>query len=131
MTVLYEQIIKLIFTALSLIFSSIVLPWIVTVGIPWLKERRLFGLIRKYVEGAEKKAHSGQISPSEKKSVVLTLLQAKGITITPEIDILVEAAVTELDNTAAHALYLVHEAFEEHSHGENGEMIIPAPTQTE
>ena len=120
MQVLLEQVIKLIFTALSLIFSSIVLPWVITNGIPWLKERRLDGIIKKYVEAAEKMAASGQISKEMKKDFVRNLLARRGITITEEIDALIEAAVTECDHASAQALFLVHEAF-------NGESLEIEP----
>lgn len=125
MNILYEQIIKLIFTALTMIFSSIVLPWIVKVGIPWLREKRLYDIICKYVEGAEKKANSGQISTADKKMMVIKLLQAKGITITDEVDTLIEAAVKELDNVSAQALYLIHEAFEPHEQDNTGSSGVP------
>lgn len=124
MSVLYEQIIKLIFTALSLVFSSIVLPWIVKTGIPWLKEKRLDGIVKKYVEAAEKMAASGQISKDMKKEFVRHLLETRGIHITEEVNALIEAAVIECDHASAQALFLIHEAFaDDHIHGENGEVI--------
>lgn len=132
MQILIEQVIKLIFTALGLIFSSIVLPWIVSTGIPWLKERRLDGIVKKYVEAAEKMAASGQISKDMKKEFVRHLLEARGIHITEEVNALIEAAVIECDHASAQALFLIHEAFEaQHIHGEDGEMIPVEPAPTE
>ena len=130
MNVLYEEIIKLIFTALSLVFNSIVLPWIVKTGIPWLKEMRLDGIVRKYVEAAEKMAASGQISKDMKKEFVKHLLEQRGIRITEEVNALIEAAVIECDHASAQALFLIHEAFaSDHVHGEDGEIIMTTPEQ--
>ena len=127
MQILLEQVIKLIFTALTLVFSSIVLPWIVTNGIPWLKEQRLDGIVKKYVEAAEKMAASGQISKDMKKEFVRHLLEARGIQITEEVNALIEAAVTECDQASAHALFLIHEAFEGQAiQGEPAEFNTPA-----
>lgn len=125
MQILLEQVIKLIFTALGLIFSSIVLPWIVSNGIPWLKEQRLDGIVKKYVEAAEKMAASGQISKDMKKEFVRHLLEARGIHITEDVNALIEAAVIECDHASAQALFLIHEAFAgDHTHGEDGEIIV-------
>lgn len=127
MTIIYEQVIKLIFSIIAMIFSAVILPWIVGTAIPWLKEKRLYTIIQKYVEAAEKKAHAGTISKEEKKAFVKRLLEGKGIEVTAEIDALIEAAVTELDNTAAHAIFLIHEAMQyeqQHSHDEDGNIII-------
>lgn len=125
MTIIYEQVIKLIFSIIAMIFSAVILPWIVGTAIPWLKEKRLYTIIQKYVEAAEKKAHAGTISKEEKKAFVKRLLEGKGIEVDSEIDALIEAAVIELDNTAAHALFLINEAMPaEHYHDENGDIII-------
>ena len=127
MTIIYEQIIKLIFSILAMLFSAVILPWLVSTALPWLKEKRLYSIIFKYVEAAEKKAHSGIIPKEDKKRFVKSLLEGKGIEVTAEIDALIEAAVTELDNTAAHAIFLIHEAMQyeqQHSHDEDGNIII-------
>lgn len=127
MTIIYEQVIKLIFSILAMLFSAVVLPWLINTALPWLKEKRLFTTIFRYVEAAEKQAHAGIIPKEEKKYFVKGLLEKKGIEVTAEIDALIDAAVTELDNTAAHAIFLIHEAMQyeqQHSHDEDGNIII-------
>lgn len=101
--------IKTALTILLLIFSRIIIPELTGTVIPWLKEKRLDGIIMKYVEAAEKMAESGQLS-TPKKDYVLMLLEQRGIKITDEIDAAIESAVIELDLASAQALYLIHES---------------------
>ncbi len=68
--------------------------------IPWLKEQRIYSTIKKFVRAAEKLAEAGELSKVEKKRYVETLLKKKGVTITAEIDAMIEAAVKELDLAA-------------------------------
>lgn len=68
--------------------------------IPWMKEQRIYSSIRKWVRAAEKLAEAGELSKGEKKQYVETLLRKRGITITDEIDAMIEAAVKELDIAA-------------------------------
>lgn len=103
--------IKTALAILLLIFVKIIMPEITGTVIPWLKEKRLDGIIKKYVEAAEKMAASGQLV-TPKKDYVLMLLQKRGIPITPEVDASIESAVIELDHASAQALFLIHEAME-------------------
>ncbi len=65
--------------------------------IPYLKEKNLYDTVSKLVKAAEKLAQSNQIDKDKKKDYVIDLLAKKGIEITPLIDAMIEAAVTELD----------------------------------
>lgn len=103
------MIFKTITTIILCIFSTVILPEISSTLIPWLKEKRLDGIIMKYVEAAEKLNASGQLS-IPKKEYVLTLLEKRGIPITSDIDAAIESAVVELDHATAQALFLIHEA---------------------
>lgn len=102
-------VIKTALTILLLVVSKIVIPVLVGTVVPWLKEKRLDSIIKKYVEAAEKMAESGQLS-TPKKDYVLMLLEQRGIKITDDIDAAIEAAVIELDQASAQALYLIHES---------------------
>ena len=117
------QIFALLLSLTALLFTSVILPWIVKTGIPWLRERRLDGIIRKYVEAAEKLCASGQLT-IPKKEFVISLLKKRGIPITDEVNACIEACVIELDNASAQALFLIHEAFADHSHDENGDIKV-------
>lgn len=72
--------------------------YIKTAVIPWLKEKRLYDTVKKFVQAAEKLGDVGTIPKGNKKDYVVQLLENKGITVTPEIDALIESAVKELDN---------------------------------
>jgi len=71
--------------------------YIKTALVPWLKEKRLYDTVRHFVQAAEKLGDVGTISKSEKKAYVVGLLEAKGITVTPVVDAMIESAVKELD----------------------------------
>ncbi len=82
-------IVKLVFAAIGLLITYYL--------VPWLKEKKLYSTVTKLVRGAEKLAGSMQIGKGEKKSYVIDQLKNLGIKITPFVEALIEAAVTELD----------------------------------
>lgn len=108
-TEILPLVIETLLAILLLIFTRIVLPEIKDTIIPWLKEKRLDGIIMKYVEAAEKMAHAGNLA-IPKKDYVIMLLRRRGINVTDEVDAAIEAAVIELDHASAQALFLIHEA---------------------
>ena len=60
--------------------------------------------MKKFVEAAEKQAEAGTIDKATKKRFVVELLEANGITVTPEINAFIEAAVKELDLAEKNAI---------------------------
>ena len=56
------------------------------------------------VTAAEKQAEAGTIDKATKKRFVVELLEANGITVTPEINAFIEAAVKELDLAEKNAI---------------------------
>lgn len=101
-------IFKTITTIIVLLFAKVILPQVTGTLIPWLKEKRIDGIVMKYVEAAEKLKASGQLS-IPKKEYVIRLLEKRGIPITDEIDASIESAVVELDHASAQALFLIHD----------------------
>lgn len=89
------RLVALIVTALV---SYYIVPFLKSTVIPWLKEKHLYSIIVKFVQAAEKMGETGAIPKEEKKKFVISMLHEKGIVVTPEIDALIESAVTELDN---------------------------------
>ena len=75
--------------------------YIKTAVVPWLKEKRLYSTIQKFVQAAEKLGSTGAISKDTKKAYVISLLESNGIKVTPEVDALIESAVQELDDAVA------------------------------
>ena len=75
-------------------FKKVVSPFIKHTAIPWLEEKRLYNIVRKFVEAAEKRAENEKF---DKKEWVVSLLKDKGIELTPEIEAYIESACKEID----------------------------------
>lgn len=84
---------EIISCAVKLVFA-IITAVITAYVIPWLKEKRVYGVISQFVHAAEKYAQTHQI---DKKEWVIEHLKEKGIKVTNEIEALIESAVEELD----------------------------------
>ena len=82
-------LLKLTLAAIGAVFSAYI--------IPYLKEKKLYGLLKKLVGAAEKLALSCAIPKDEKKSYVISCLREYGVKVTPFIEALIESAVLELD----------------------------------
>lgn len=79
----------------------IVIPFIRDTVIPWLEEKRMYGLVSKFVEAAEKMADTGVIEKEDKNKYVIGLLENLDVEITPEINAFIESAVNKLDRAFA------------------------------
>ena len=89
-------VIEAIFAILSLFFTGVAVPWLIKTGIPWLKDKRLYGIVTVLVKAAEKQREAGAL-PIPKYDYVVQMLEAKGIKVTAEVKAMIEAAVKELD----------------------------------
>ena len=89
-------VIEAIFAILGLFFTGVASPWLVKTGIPWLKDKRLYGIVTVLVKAAEKQREAGAL-PIPKYDYVVQMLEAKGIKVTAEVKAMIEAAVKELD----------------------------------
>ena len=92
-----EEIATAILPSVMEIIGTIVMLLAAKVGIPWLREQRIFSLIKKLVKGAEKAAESGKMDKADKHALVVKLLAAKGIEVTPFWDAFIDAAIKEMD----------------------------------
>lgn len=113
-----NNLLEIIVAAIGVLFSAVVIPWFVKTAIPWMKEKHIYSLVQKFVAAAEKRAEAGTLSKPLKKDFVIELLEAKGITVTQEIDAFIEAAVKELDCVVQSAVLEVAGVMEETSEGE-------------
>lgn len=95
--VLVDNGLEVIIACISILVSYYIIPVIKNTMIPFLKEKRLLSIIKNLVEGVEKMAESGQLEKTDKKAKVVELLKSKGINVTVEVEILIEACVKELD----------------------------------
>lgn len=91
------NILEIIITIISLVIARYVIPYIKNDLIPWLKEKRLYNIVKSFVRAAEKLAESGVIAKGDKKQKVIELLENKGITVDATIDAFIESCVKELD----------------------------------
>lgn len=91
------NILELTITIISVVIARYVVPSIKNDLVPWLKEKRLYNIVKNFVQAAEKLSESGVISKADKKAKVIELLRNKGITIDTTIETLIESCVKELD----------------------------------
>lgn len=92
-----ENALDIVIAVISIVVSVYLIPLIKNELKPWLEEKRIYGLVQKFVEAAEKLAESGTIEKVDKKAKVIELLESKGITVNEEIDAFIESAVKQLD----------------------------------
>lgn len=91
------NILEIILTIISLVVSYYVIPYIKSDFIPWLKEKRLYNVVKSFVQAVEKMAESGAIQKEDKKNKVIELLVNKGIIVDATVDAFIESCVKELD----------------------------------
>lgn len=82
-------IVKLVITVAGTAFM--------TYGIPYLKQIGMYKIVQMAVRAAEKLGLTGAIKKADKKKYVITILEKMGVKITPVIEMMIEAAVKELD----------------------------------
>ena len=92
-----SAILRLVLALVSTAVGVLVIPWLKSTAIPWLKEKRLYGIVKQYVRAAEKLAETGAIDRGMKKDYVVGLLGDKGFIVDDEVDAFIESAVKELD----------------------------------
>ena len=81
-----DTIVRIVF----LVLGTVVTVYIV----PWLKEKGLYDIVKKMVQGAEKWAETYDI---DKKEWVIERLEARGIEVNDYVEALIESACEELD----------------------------------
>lgn len=97
LNVVTENVLDIVIAVISIVVSVYLIPIIKTELKPWLEEKRIYSLTKKFVEAAEKLTESGVIEKVDKKAKVIELLELKGITVDAEIDAFIESAVKQLD----------------------------------
>lgn len=95
------NILEIVLTIISLVISYYVIPYIKSELIPWLKEKRIYSVVKNFVQAVEKMAETGAIDKTTKKERVIELLQSKGITVDATVETLIESCVKELDMLAS------------------------------
>lgn len=91
------NIFEIIMTIVSMVVAYYVIPCIKNILIPWLKEKRLYNIVKNFVQAAEKMAESGMIPKCDKKTKVVELLENKGVVVNEAVEALIESCVKELD----------------------------------
>ena len=87
-TAITDLALDFIIGVVVLLFTGIVLPW--------LKEKRIFSIVEKFVQAAEKLNEGGKLDVP-KKVYVMNQLSLAGIEITEKVEAMIEAAVKQLD----------------------------------
>jgi len=86
MEALITFLVRLLFLALGTLITYYLLPW--------LRDKRLYEVVRHAVQAAEKLGESLSL---DKKEYVCELLRSAGYTVTPYCESLIEGCVMELD----------------------------------
>ena len=96
-TIVAENLLEIIAAVISCVVAYYVIPAIKTDLIPWLKDKRMYNMAKKFVQGVEKLYESGVIEKVDKKAEVIRLLEEQGITVDDKLSIFIESAVKEVD----------------------------------
>ena len=94
---LTEHLLETILGVISIAVSYFILPAIKNDLVPFLKEKRIYSLVEKFVGAAEKLAEIGIIEKIDKKDKVIELLESKGIVVNDAVEAFIEGAVKQLD----------------------------------
>lgn len=106
-------ILQIVCALIGILLTAVVVPWLKTSAIPWMKEKQLYGLVKKFVQAAEKLAETGALERGEKKDYVVNLLEQKGYHMNAETEAFIESAVKELDMAVEAGWGEILETFEE------------------
>ena len=88
---------EIVIAVISIVVSYYVVPLIKTELKPWLEEKRVYNLIAKFVEAAEKLVETGVLPKADKKQWVIDLLKQNGVVVDEKIEAFLESAVKQLD----------------------------------
>lgn len=91
------NVLDIVIAVISIVVGVYLIPLIKKYLKPWLEEKRIYSLVQKFVEAAEKLAETGVINRIDKKAKVVELLQANGIEVTPTVEAFIESCVKQLD----------------------------------
>lgn len=97
MVAIAPNIFEIVLAIVSLVAANYVVPYIKNDFMPWFKEKRLYGTVKKFVQAAEKMAEANIINKVDKKAKVVELLKNSGIEVNDVIDAFIESCVKELD----------------------------------
>lgn len=93
LTNLFDVVISVI----TIVVGVYVIPLIKTELKPWLEEKRVYNLVQKFVEAAEKLVETGVLPKADKKQWVIELLEKNGVTVDAKTEAFIESAVKQLD----------------------------------
>lgn len=105
---------RFVLAVATVVFAGVALPWLRKEGLPWLKEHRLYSLVRRLVQAAEKMYEYDECASNAKHDYVVNVLKSKGIEVTSEIEAYIDSAIEELDIAWMMACSGVTEVFDEY-----------------
>ncbi len=114
-------ILQVVCALIGVLLTVVVVPWLKTSAIPWMKEKQLYGLVQKFVQAAEKLAETGVLERKDKKQYVVKLLEQNGYKVNTETEAFIESAVKELDMTMQTGWDEIVEVFEDEDESETEE----------
>jgi len=100
-------VIRLVMAVVAAVVTVFLVPWLKGNVVPWLKEKRLYQLVKYFVMAAEKLASTGVISKAAKLDYVVSLLTKYGYSVDAPVRAMIEAAVEELDVLAGNVAHSI------------------------
>lgn len=98
---------------ITLVFSAVIIPWVVKTVIPWMKEKRIYDFVKRVVRAAEKLADAGTISKESKLDYGISILEKNGIKVDATVRAMIESAVGDLDDEVARNMVSLVDAINE------------------
>ena len=101
-SIVINNVLEIVIAGIAIWLTSFVAPWFQKVAspfikntvIPWLEEKRLYNIVKRFVEAAEKKAENETF---DKYEWVVKHLESKNITVNDEVKAYIESACKEID----------------------------------
>lgn len=115
MDAVMEDVFKIILAVISIATAHYILPFVKNDLVPMLKEKRIYSIVKSFVQAAEKLAETGVIEKCDKKKMVIGLLEKKGIVVDNVVDAFIEGCVKELDMLTS---VIIEEIIEEENNEE-------------
>ena len=91
------DIVNEIISALVKLFIAGIGGAFISYGVPYLKQIGMYKTVQMVVRAAEKVGTTGAIKKADKKKYVIAALERMNIKVTPTIEMMIEAAVKEMD----------------------------------
>ena len=68
-TIVVNNLLEIVFAVLGASFTALVIPWLKDTGLPWLKEKRLYSIVKKFVEAPRSRPRRAPLTRRTKNAL--------------------------------------------------------------